>query len=315
VILHEWAHYLHAAISRDDSPGSDHPPGSLLDPSTAFSEGFATAFAGMVRKSVSGTPDYVDTSGPGQTAGGASVEEDNVDDEALVFADANLLYDGFYSEASVAEVIYDLFDAFDLADLNSGEPTADLVSLGFKPIYNALAASRNTPAFTSLFSFLKELKQANPSVAAKIDTLTEAENIGSGDEYSATGLSLYSTLQIGVTSNTGSDDFFNGKPLRTQALFGPITTGDSGNKLWNRVLFRFAVPVRGCFAVQAGTGTAQFLTLELNLRDVSTNATSLTRLVRFFEAGDYSVRVSAESAIQFNIRLEELQLDEAHCHP
>ncbi len=69
VILHEWAHYLHAVISRSDSPGSTHEDGDILDPAAAFSEGFATAFAGIVLKWLGKDPLYVDTAGAHQGGG------------------------------------------------------------------------------------------------------------------------------------------------------------------------------------------------------------------------------------------------------
>jgi hypothetical protein len=225
-----------------------------------------------------------------------------------------LFFDGYYSEDSIAEVIYDLFDEFNPYDLNSdGTPNPDNVAFGFKPIYEALVATRTTPAFTSIFTFLKALKDLYPLEAVDIDKLATAENIGVGDEYGKTNASLYSTLELGKTTEKNSSDIFTGDPLQTYTTFGPITPTDSGNKLLNRALFRFHAPSRGCYAIQATSLGGGFLTIELNLRDVSTNATLLTRLVKFLDEGDHAVRVSAEAAVRFGMRVEQLSLTEANC--
>jgi len=314
VILHEWAHYFHSVVSRNDSPASKHDDGDILDPATAFAEGFATAFAGIVLKSEGKDPFYVDTRGLQQADGSWSdLEVDKVDD-SLQRVPGILFFDGYYSEDSIAEVIYDLFDEFNPYDLNSdGTPNPDNVAFGFKPIYEALVATRATPAFTSIFTFLKALKDLYPLEAVDIDKLATAENIGVGDEYGKTNASLYSTLELGKTTEKNSSDIFTGDPLQTYTTFGPITPTDSGNKLLNRALFRFHAPSRGCYAIQATSLGGGFLTIELNLRDVSTNATLLTRLVKFLDEGDHAVRVSAEAAVRFGMRVEQLSLTEANC--
>jgi len=62
---------------------------------------------------------------------------------------------GWYSEASVYRILYDLYD-----DHDDG---ADRLSLGFAPMHKVLIdAQKNTNAFTSIFSFITALKAQNP---------------------------------------------------------------------------------------------------------------------------------------------------------
>src|SRR6185436_10793331 len=132
--------------------------------------------------------------------------------------------------------------------------------------------------------------------------------------YSATGQSLYTVLPIGKTTEDDTSDFFSGGKLQTRDLFGPITATDGGNKLWNRTLFKFHAPSRGCYSIQATSLQTGFLTVELNLRDVSANSTFQTKLIKFLEDGDYAVRVSGESAVRFGMRVDLLPRTEADCH-
>ena len=315
VILHEWAHYLQGVISRDDSPGSDHTANALLDPSAAFSEGFATAFAGMVMKSLNKEPDYVDTSGPHQVADGRSIEDDSVDDTSG--PGPGFLYDGFYSERSVSEVIYDLFDGFNLGDLNGAEPTVDRVSLGFKPIYDALVASKNTAAFTSLFSFLKALKDANPLAAADIDAIALAENIAAGDEYSATGKSS------GLHRQGGSDHRGHQRHLHRRSTTDPQRSVRGARALHRQLATKqvtVEIPCRPRMLRDRGqvdpdwtTGTD--MTVELNLKGVSPNVKEETSLIKFLEESDYSMRVSSDGkATPFSVRIEFRGVVPADCH-
>jgi len=66
-----------------------------------------------------------------------------------------------------------LFDVFDGAN-----EAHDTVALGLGPIYDVMTnAQKNTPALTTLFSFIAALKAANPGQAAAIDTLTQFHGV------------------------------------------------------------------------------------------------------------------------------------------
>src|SRR5690606_21748751 len=124
VIAHEWAHYLEHALGRSDSIGGPHTRGDQLDMRTAFSEGFANAFSAMAL----GDTRYVDVLGPGQAHGFAFDIEGPFDSNPQPNP-----HPGWFSEESVQELVYDLFDA----EQDSPE---DIVALGFGPMLDVLAA-------------------------------------------------------------------------------------------------------------------------------------------------------------------------------
>ena len=156
VIIHEWAHYLEHYFSRSDSIGGPHSDVSVLDIRVAFSEGFSNAYSAIA----SNDTDYADSNDINQSSGFAFNLEDN-----------NCSSKGWYSECSVQSIVYDLYDT--VADAGDG------VSLGFGKLFDVLIKEqRYTPALTSIFSFIYELKQNNNlSVSTAIDTLTSNQDI------------------------------------------------------------------------------------------------------------------------------------------
>lgn len=144
VIAHEWGHYFQASFSRDDSIGGYHSLGNSLDMRLAFSEGWGNAFSSMARND----PMYVDTYGPqqGRRSVVFKVDESDAGDPKT-----------WFSETAVQSVLYRLDQSPDV---------------GFAPIYQAMLAQKQTPAFTSLFSFATSLRaQANPSGQTIMDNL------------------------------------------------------------------------------------------------------------------------------------------------
>lgn len=110
VILHEWTHYLEDILSRSDTLGGAHTQIDHLDPRVAFAEGFANAFSGILLDD----PLYIDTGVVGQKAGiSINLEKNDVD------------LKGWYSEASVQSVIYDIFD--------SQADNVDNIEMGLEP--------------------------------------------------------------------------------------------------------------------------------------------------------------------------------------
>ena len=233
VIAHEWAHYLERVFSRSDSLGGHHQLDDILDPSVAFSEGFGNAFSAMVLDD----PIYVDAIGQHQ-AGLAitmDIEEDSTLDSET--NDLNLIIDGFYSEASVQEFLYDLYDRSEDESLQ----------LGFTPIYEALAGRhKTTPAFTSMYSFLDALLAQDNIDGAAVSQLAADENITRGDEYEAISHRIYTTLS---TEGTILNQDVDGDPLRTWEDFGDIDKL-GGNKLYNRMFFRYVATTTGCFTIR-----------------------------------------------------------------
>lgn len=157
VIAHEFGHYLEDSFARSDSDGGAHAVGDYLDPRVAWGEGFAYAFAAMVLNE----SEIRDVFGAGQA-----------DDQSFNVENDSLLNEGWFSEASIQEIVWDLFD--------SANDHQDTVSLGFGPIWNVLTNEQKvTPAVTSLFSFVTNLKVRNAGQAAQIDQLVLAENVAS----------------------------------------------------------------------------------------------------------------------------------------
>ncbi len=155
VIIHEWAHYFEDKFSRSDSTGGPHTTGDVIDIRLAFGEGFGNAYSAIA----SGNPIYRDSLGS-QQASGFGIDIDN----------NNCLNAGWYSECSVQSIIYDVFD--------SSDDGSDTLSLGLLPIYNVLIGNhKNTISLTSIFSFIKYLKDAEPANSSVIDALVSAQSI------------------------------------------------------------------------------------------------------------------------------------------
>ena len=145
VIAHEWGHYLEAQFSRSDSIGGPHTTGDQLDMRVAFGEGWGNALSAMV----TGDSVYRDTLAAGQGQG----FDFDVEGETRVNP-------GWYSEFSVQEILYDIFDA--AQDLQQGTGVTDEVNLGFAPIFDVFVnVQRTTPVVTSVFPFINAIKARN----------------------------------------------------------------------------------------------------------------------------------------------------------
>jgi len=186
IIAHEWGHYYEANFSRADSLGGAHGRGDMLDIRLAFGEGFGTAIGCMVNKN----PLYIDSYGSRQSQSfGSDVEAKT----------ASVDNPGWFSEASIYRILYDIYDAHD--------DVGDTLSLGFAPMHKVLIdAQKNTDAFTSIFSFITALKAQNPDYEAEIDAITNSEKIapitdiyGSGriNRREENANPLYATLPVG----------------------------------------------------------------------------------------------------------------------
>lgn len=202
VVVHEWGHYFEDRLSRSDSPGGPHAFGQQKDPRLAFSEGWGNALGSIVFH-----PDdlYADTMNAGQatTAISFHLEPNTADDPTP----------GWYSEMSVAHVLYDLFDP-------ASGPDGDALALGLGPIHDVMVGPQKvTPAFTTLFSFVDALKAARPGDASAIGAMLSARSVstgaadawGTGEARDAPGsgnLPVYRSLTVNggpvsVTLNAG----------------------------------------------------------------------------------------------------------------
>jgi hypothetical protein len=223
VIAHEFGHYFEDLFSRSDSIGGDHGgAGDLLDLRVAFGEGWGNAFSSMAR----GDAVYRDSQQGMNAEFAFSVETDDPTDE------------GWFSEASVQEILWDLFDP-------ANEP-GDTVALGFTPLFTAMTGAQvTTDALTSIYTFSTALRATAPAV----DDLLEAEQIFGTDDFGAGEsnaggdaaiLPVYKTLQLNAPINVCS-----------RSPGGNVST----NKLGNRVFLRFDNNAPRLVTIQA-TGAA-----------------------------------------------------------
>lgn len=195
VIQHEFGHYIEDKLSRSESIGGSHQLGLPLDMRVAFGEGFGNAFASMS----SGSPYYLDTYGQSQSNGfGFNVE-------------TNRYSLGYYSEAAVQTVLFDVFD--------DATESGDSLALGFAPILQTLRHDDylRFDGYSSIFSFAAVLKTVSPISSAGIDELLEGQGIFGTDAYgtgeSATGgagftLPVYQRISQGEVVEVCSDNKF-----------------------------------------------------------------------------------------------------------
>lgn len=185
VVGHEWGHYYEALFSRSDSIGGAHSDRDMLDIRVAFGEGFGTALGCIIIDS----PLYLDSSGVAQGSTGVFSDLEN---------SAVTSSSGWYNEASIYRIIYDIYD--------SNDDEGDTLSLGFSPIHNALIkAQKETTVFTSIFSFIKAIKDENPGNDEALDALTSGQDIAPIVDIYGTGRTnrkvnanpLYSRLEVG----------------------------------------------------------------------------------------------------------------------
>lgn len=183
VIVHEWGHYLEAAISRSDGLGGDHGTGDVLDPRDAFTEGWGDAASSLF----TGDTLYVDSyfTGSGLDTWGFDLETDSTPTD-----DPN---PGVFSESSVMRLIHDIADADNEA--------FDTMALGVGPLLDALAGShRTTDAFATVASFITALKATPGLAAAPLDALAAHYGIGAITSDFGDGDAELRAMYIDVTS-------------------------------------------------------------------------------------------------------------------
>ncbi|MGH8189505.1 MAG: hypothetical protein ACREUC_23310, partial [Steroidobacteraceae bacterium] len=211
VVAHEFGHYIEDQFSRSDSIGGQHGGEDLLDLRVAFGEGWGNAVSGMALQD----PVYRDS------FQGLS------DDFSFNLESDSQTGQGWFSELSVGEILWDIFDG-------ANEP-GDTVALGFGPIFSVMTGPQvTTDALTSVFPFARSIRSNNPSASAAIGTLLAGEAISGTDDFGA------------GESNAGTDatvlpvyrDITLNTPLTgicSRSTAGALTT----NKLGNRRFLRF----------------------------------------------------------------------------
>lgn len=222
VIAHEFGHFVEDRFGRSDSIGGEHGgSSSLLDLRVAFGEGWGNAFSSMVRND----PIYRDSFAGVTDDFQVDMESDDPNNE------------GWFSEASVEEILWDLFDP----------ANDDPLALGFAPIYSVMTGAQvQTDALTSIYTFAAGLRAANPGVAAQIDDLLTDEKIFGSDDFGA-----------GETNDAGAAGILpvyrtitlNAAPMSVCSR-SPFGNTDA-NKLGNRVFLRFDNDAQRLVAITA----------------------------------------------------------------
>jgi len=274
VVIHEFGHYFESAISRSDSIGGPHAADDLLDSRVAFGEGFGNALSGIIM----GDPLYRDSFTAQQGRDFIIDVEDNA-----------FGTQGWYSEASVQSILYDIFD--------SDDDGPDTVSLGLAPIYNTLVSEnyRNTAAFTNIFSFIAEFDNQPGVTPSDISPLLAFQNINSRETFGA-----------GETDNGGLPDQLpvyltvatDGTPTNfcSRESVAGNRTGRTQNKHGNHRFLRFDVAASDTFRFEMsntsgpGTPEPQFVIFERGEFVTGFNNTGNTVSVDInLEAGSYVI--------------------------
>ncbi|HYR90215.1 MAG TPA: PPC domain-containing protein [Terriglobia bacterium] len=155
VIAHEYAHMLAARFSRDDSPGGSHSVGDMLDPRVAWSEGWANFFSSAVRNDAI----YRDSMG----VNGTRILRYDLE-ENIPAGDRP----GYWSEASVQSLLWDLYD--------DHEDTADDVQFPFSLIWGAFTDLKND-RFVYLPYFLDHFLERNSSATDALRSMVQYRSI------------------------------------------------------------------------------------------------------------------------------------------
>ncbi|GAB5455894.1 MAG: hypothetical protein Hens2KO_21230 [Henriciella sp.] len=205
VVVHEFGHYFEDQLARSDSPGGSHSLTPRLDPRLSFGEGWGNAFSGMILDD----PVYRDTTGAQQSSGFAFSVEADLTEVASSSRDQ-----GWFNEASIQQVLYDIFDSVD--------DGADTIDGGLAPIYNAFTdtAYINNPDFTTIFAFANRVRDEAAVDGAALDALLGAEDInGTGsrgvgetnDGALPQSLPIYKTATVGGAAVTVCSTAVNGE--------------------------------------------------------------------------------------------------------
>lgn len=237
VIAHEFGHYVEFAFGRSDSIGGPHAFGDRLDPRVAWSEGWGYFWAGFVNDD----PLMLDSFGTNQ----GQASQFNVE--------TSFSRPGWWSESSAWSILWDLYDSTN--DTGNG----DSVAIGAAPIWAALTGgARTAEAFTSLFtaiSALKQANQANSTLISQINTLvgfhnTVATTLDDFGSTEANNAGFPEVLPIYRTVNPSATPF----TVPSNILFPNDSQNGTDNKLGIRHYLRLAGPRTVRITAAAGAG-------------------------------------------------------------
>ncbi len=212
VITHEFGHYLTGSFSRYDALGGEHAIGDRLDFRLAFEEGWADAFSGMALSDA--VPAVAED--PANYRNSLGVNQSRT--SRFTLDNRNQTAAGWYSEGSVASILFNLFD--------SNNDSVDELSLGFTPIFDVLSgtAYRTTESLTSIYTFINQLKQqttddaAIDRLVADQDTETVIDDFGSDEDISNNDIvgdqdaqAVYTELPLNTTIEVCSNNRYGNR--------------------------------------------------------------------------------------------------------
>ncbi len=272
VVAHEIGHYLEFALSRLDNFGGAHAIGERVDMRVAFSEGWSTAWAGMLL----GTPALSDSMDVGQASGSIILD----------VSQAPTLNRGWFNEASVGHVLWSLHQ--------DG-------TIGFAPIFNTLTGPLKTSsALIGIHNFATALKAAVPARAAAIDALlagqliTAQDALGSGETNDggvALALPIYKThsAALGVPQNYCVTDVaqtaFTGEFNKLGMwAYVRITLASAGSRTLTLSSTNGAAPTDpNVVLIRSDGSSAAYIDVQANVQTLTTTLPAGTHLLLFHD--------------------------------
>jgi hypothetical protein len=228
VILHEFGHYLDHRFGRSDNLGGGHRRGDRLDPRVAFSEGWPTAFAGLVLAD----PLYADAGGMQQQAANGF----NMEQPPVGFLNPA---PGWYSEQSVWELVYDLVDTAVDGNDTIAYPYTDLWAV----LKNAMGTSKALP---TIFPFWTAIKAAHPGDVAQLNLMTTAQQISTvTDDYGTGETNSANAANPALVLPVYTPITLNGPAINVCSIDDYTSPSGAINKLSSRRFLRFTSAVSG----------------------------------------------------------------------
>jgi hypothetical protein len=224
VMIHEFGHWIQFNRFRSNGGGGGHGAGQIKEPLLTFAEGFGNATGGLALNDAI----YRDTD---KNSGRSSSMERNLGQQ-----DSS---PGWFSEASVELLIYDLFDPI---GVEAGSNFNDQLALPLSALRQALDFQKESPALTTVFSFLAGLRangvtqgQLEPLLAVLSPSadfgLNSQEEFGAGETHSAGLPSL--PLYVDVTTEVSRDNANQAAvPLALKAQLDTDENWLQANRYW-----------------------------------------------------------------------------------
>jgi hypothetical protein len=242
VIAHEFTHYLESALSRSDSIGGFHSSNDTLEPRIAYGEGLGNAMGAIFLDD----PLYTDTT----SSGGF-----NINMETGTHTNV-----GFYSEASVQSVIWDLYDS--VSDTKNSQ--TDNLNYSFTKIWNAVVALKSITSITYIHEFIVALKSANTSDSTAINNVLTMESIASSEggegDVSKTAVSTNAHTCDGSTAAYPYNPIIESPGGTTGTVINGVTvsgsqacgkTSSASNKLFGSKFYKVSPSNSGTMTVTA----------------------------------------------------------------